>query len=291
MKDNFYLYLQVINSNYHLENIGHKQAESILANSTNYFNEDYEPEINHFIITDDKYFSLQFLPALNEDEIKLSSKLDYDSRKIRVSQQILPNLSREFYEIYCKVRDKIKISHTFNVDKNINDSNYKFYHLPTPEHYKNIINTPVLTFEYLKEITLQELNGRFDIELLYIGDETYFLFLNAMQNPDDYYWEYKNNDILKYFDKRKKINIYISLNKLKEIKNLTIPENKEINLLIKTNISNDLFIEYHITDFNFIEKDDKENVYFSDDNVETNEEWIENNFDDDDIDTVLGNLD
>lgn len=294
MDEKFYIYFRGNENTYHIEKLFKlNQHQLILSESLNYFDDDYDPAIKNIIITNDEYLTMQYLCAINEEDLKFLCNREFDQKHIRISGNYFPKLNSHFYDNFLKIKKKEIISYTFNTQKKINYPNYEFSFLETPKHYKKNNENSIFHYQYITEITLDELNDLFDIQLLHLGEDYYHIYLSSCtKNPNDYFWQFKNNDILRYFSKDNNISIYINIQKFKELKNLKVPTGKEINLLIHSTITDDFFIEYHIHDFDFVDKKDEDlNEVYTFEPYESNEEWIQSEFDDDDIDTVYGNLD
>ena len=139
------------------------------------------------------------------------------------------------------------------------------------------------------KMTLFDFQNKFDINFSILGTD-FYLQADFKNEYETIFWEYMLDDSVRFYDHNSRKFISLTIPLLKEILGSFQP-NKEIELLIEKKMSSFNYLEYNIIGFNIINEIYRpEEDGFEYDN-ETNEEWIRNNFDEDDIDTVLGNLD
>lgn len=139
------------------------------------------------------------------------------------------------------------------------------------------------------KMTLFDFQNKFDINFSILGTD-FYLQANFKNEYETIFWEYMLDDSVRFYDHNSRKFISLTIPLLKEILGSFQP-NKEIELLIEKKMSSFNYLQYNIIGFNIINEIYRpEEDGFEYDN-ETNEEWIRNNFDEDDIDTVLGNLD
>ena len=139
------------------------------------------------------------------------------------------------------------------------------------------------------KMTLFDFQNKFDINFSILGTD-FYLQANFKNEYETIFWEYMLDDSVRFYDHNSRKFISLTIPLLKEILGSFQP-NKEIELLIEKKMSSFNYLEYNIIGFNIINEIYRPEEDGFDYDNETNEEWIRNNFDEDDIDTVLGNLD
>ena len=139
------------------------------------------------------------------------------------------------------------------------------------------------------KMTLFDFQNKFDINFSILGTD-FYLQADFKNEYETIFWEYMLDDSVRFYDHNSRKFISLTIPLLKEISGSFQP-NKEIELLIEKKMSSFNYLEYNIIGFNIINEIYRPEEDGFDYDNETNEEWIRNNFDEDDIDTVLGNLD
>ena len=139
------------------------------------------------------------------------------------------------------------------------------------------------------KMTLFDFQNKFDINFSILGTD-FYLQANFKNEYETIFWEYMLDDSVRFYDHNSRKFISLTIPLLKEILGSFQP-NKEIELLIEKKMSSFNYLQYNIIGFNIINEIYRPEEDGFDYDNETNEEWISNNFDEDDIDTVLGNLD
>lgn len=139
------------------------------------------------------------------------------------------------------------------------------------------------------KMTLFDFQNKFDINFSILGTD-FYLQADFKNEYETIFWEYMLDDSVRFYDHNSRKFISLTIPLLKEILGSFQP-NKEIELLIEKKMSSFNYLEYNIIGFNIINEIYRPEEDGFDYDNETNEEWIRNNFDEDDIDTVLGNLD
>lgn len=139
------------------------------------------------------------------------------------------------------------------------------------------------------KMTLFDFQNKFDINFSILGTD-FYLQADFKNEYETIFWEYMLDDSVRFYDHNSRKFISLTIPLLKEILGSFQP-NKEIELLIEKKMSSFNYLEYNIIGFNIMNEIYRPEEDGFDYDNETNEEWIRNNFDEDDIDTVLGNLD
>ena len=139
------------------------------------------------------------------------------------------------------------------------------------------------------KMTLFDFQNKFDINFSILGTD-FYLQADFKNEYETIFWEYMLDDSVRFYDHNSRKFISLTIPLLKEILGSFQP-NKEIELLIEKKMSSFNYLEYNIIGFNIINEIYRPEEDGFDYDNETNEEEIRNNFDEDDIDTVLGNLD
>ena len=142
----------------------------------------------------------------------------------------------------------------------------------------------------LESIKLEDFDDRFEFSLLQIDDSWIVCTKSELINGQE---DLTVKIFLLYSDLYEKFNIYIHPTLLERLKNISpnIADFEQIFLEVQEKEDDDGFTDIYVKDFFVDEVNDIESNSYYDEPIESNDEWIENNFDEDDISTVFGNLD
>ena len=297
MSKNFNIYISGNTTSYHIEKLFNtEQVDALLENLQSYYNEDYNPTTNFLIISNDNYKSKKYSSVINEDEFKMLCGLNFNDQKTTINNKFYHNFNKEIYEKFCDIKQGKIISFTYEEKDNQilkDDEDLEFLFFKTPKHYKNNViiydddtdeekkrkSLDIFYYEKFKKITYSYLTNYLHGILILEIDNDYY--------PEDANWIFKNN-FLRYFCKKNKVFICISIDKLKEIKRT---KTREISFKIKSKINKEHYIEYYITDF-FETQEVVERGQISNDNhpAQSYDDWLNEEFGDD-AETAYWNLD
>ncbi|KQT16465.1 hypothetical protein ASG31_13200 [Chryseobacterium sp. Leaf404] len=139
-------------------------------------------------------------------------------------------------------------------------------------------------------ITLDEFEKQFEFDLYKLGTDYYF---HVCQDPDFKYnsWEYRNDDSLRFYNHNDNHFVSVNICDLKEFLEFELEENEEVLLGVNKTLDPFQYVNYHIEYFQKIRIGYENETDVVSNDFETFDDWVRNNFYEDDIDTVYGNLD
>ncbi len=259
-------------TSYHIERVDSREDIQKIINDSYWSISDK----SLLILTDDNFFLYLYIFCINFEELKLLCEIDYFKDEIRINPNYYENLPKEVFDYSIEIYNNINIISAcdfYSMYKLDRDDNYCFYnyegwfvnrnfnYFKTPLRYrKTCDNDGIFQIPYLEKANLIQLNKIFNIDIL------------KLDHDSDVKWEIKG-EFLKYYDRVSCKRFFIKQDLLDILK-----EKNYLDLIIKTNLDKNFYIEYYAVDIErYDENLQSENTLFLGDSSNNNNSFIENN--------------
>lgn len=201
-----------------------------------------------YVVTNDEKLLAKYFVTINIDDFKMLCKIDFDHKKLRISERKYHLFNEEIYRYFQKIRNEDIISacmnwkfkaiypyddQTVGVNIEIFDcwkENTYFEYFKTPARYKiNQEENEIFNLPVVEEVSIIQLEKLINVNILEIGTDE-FPNLN---------WEWRNK-MLRYYDRKSSKRFYITQNILR-----FISINPGVLLTIETKFDKNQYIEYY----------------------------------------------